>query len=386
MTLTANEQLLDAMIRHQIELLRLSTGLQRQIRSLLAQSEEEIRDRVLGRLGNIPQGRVDRAQALIATIKRLREANWQDVLDLARQEVGDLAVAEPVFFRQAVNTVIPVTADFIIPTTRTLRQLVINSPFEGRTMRQWFRGLQASDLRRITDQINLGIVQGEGARVIAQRVRQQMQTSKRNAESIARTAVNHISNQSRREFLLENRAFFDSEQYVATLDSRTSPVCRSLDGRRYGVGEGPIPPVHINCRSLRVAVIDGEVLGRRPFKASTERQLITEFAEENGLGAVRRRKDLPRGTKGAFDSFARQRIRALTGTVPAKVNYGEFLTRQSAAFQNDVLGPTRARLFRQGNLTLDKFVDRTGREIPLDELAGRQRQAFIDAGLDPADF
>ena len=34
---------------------------------------------------------------------------------------------------------------------------------------------------------------------------------------------------------------------VATLDSRTSSVCRSLDGRVFPVDSGPRPPVPINC-------------------------------------------------------------------------------------------------------------------------------------------
>jgi len=36
-------------------------------------------------------------------------------------------------------------------------------------------------------------------------------------------------------------------RYLATLDSRTSAICRSLDGKEFKYGDGPLPPVHFNC-------------------------------------------------------------------------------------------------------------------------------------------
>jgi uncharacterized protein with gpF-like domain len=50
-------------------------------------------------------------------------------------------------------------------------------------------------------------------------------------------------------------------QYVATLDSLTSPICRALDGQEFPYGKGPTPPQHFNCRSKVVAVIDYKGLG-----------------------------------------------------------------------------------------------------------------------------
>ena len=41
-----------------------------------------------------------------------------------------------------------------------------------------------------------------------------------------------------------------------------------------------------------------------------------------------------------------------------------WLGRQSAAFQDDVLGRTRGLLFRKGGLRLDRFVNRAGDELP----------------------
>ena len=183
-----------------------------------------------------------------------------------------------------------------------------------------------------------------------------------------------------------NEALFAEELYTATLDGRTTPQCQSLDGNTYPVGEGPIPPVHIQCRSLRVGVINGQVVGHRPMRAFTEPQMVREFTKSRRLPSTNRRAQLPRGTKGDFDKFRAKRVRELTGRVPAKVSYQEWLSRQSRVFQDDVLGKTKGRLFRKGGLKLDKFVNRRGDALRLDQLARTEADAFRAAGLNPNDF
>jgi hypothetical protein len=111
--------------------------------------------------------------------------------------------------------------------------------------------------------------------------------------------------------------------------------------------------------------------------------LVREYAKQNGLGSISTRDALPYGTKGDYDSFASRRMREMTGILPAKMTYQEWLGKQSVEFQDDVLGKTRGRLFRKGDLSLDRFVDRAGNEIPLAELADRDAKAFKAAGLDP---
>ena len=222
----------------------------------------------------------------------------------------------------------------------------------------------------------------QGNQQIARRIFGTQQVSgardvtRQQAKAIARTATNAIANKARQALYATNADVIQAEVYTATLDSRTTMICASLDGKQFRVGKGPIPPLHINCRSTRVPSIDGRVIGQRPMKASTERGLLREFAEENGIDPVRRRADLPRGFKGRFDKFARKRVRELTGRVPASESYSEFLRNQTKEFQEEVLGVERARLFREGQLELDSFVDDAGRPFSLDELMKREPAAF----------
>lgn len=394
---TANEDYLDAMLRHQIGLMRLSGSVRNDVFELLDSTEQDLAGQIKQRLkpGGITPANLKRLQRLQVVISGIRGGAWGGVSELWKKELDALAVAQPGFLSTALRTSLPLTIDFSTPSPALLRAIVTSRPFEGKTLHEWSRSVARADVARIMDQVRIGMTQGESNQAIARRVvgsraagglNGVTETARRQAAKITRTAVNHISNQANREFFKENADIFKNEVYVATLDGRTTPVCRSLDGRRFPIGEGPIPPLHFQCRSLRVAVIDDEIAGERFVKPTTERGLLREFTKQKGIPGVSRRTDLPRGTKGTFNTFSRQRVKELIGKVPAKVNYQEWLGRQSVQFQDDVLGVTRGRLFRQGELSLTKFVNRAGDEIPLRDLARFQRQAFIDAGLDPDVF
>jgi len=118
----------------------------------------------------------------------------------------------------------------------------------------------------------------------------------------------------------------------------------------------------------------------------SEKMIVGKYAKGHGLGPITKRSQIPRGHKGKYDQFQRGELRRMTGRVPAKVTYNEWLKGQSVEFQNDVLGPTRGKLFRKGGMSLKKFVDKKGATITLDQLADTETAAFRAAGLDPADF
>lgn len=48
--------------------------------------------------------------------------------------------------------------------------------------------------------------------------------------------------------------FTDRYMWNSVIDSRTTDICRSRNGRVYIKGKGPIPPAHFNCRSTVVPI------------------------------------------------------------------------------------------------------------------------------------
>jgi SPP1 gp7 family putative phage head morphogenesis protein len=388
----------DAILRHRIYSMRVGGSIRNSVNEILDATEADIarriRDALRGDVVYTPS-RLAKAQAALKRIRVIRSAAWAKSNETLSQGLIDFMKHEGEYFGSALETVVPVVLQTALPSTSLLKSLVKSKPFEGRTLKEWASTLQKVDLRRIEDQVKIGLVRGEDSDAIARRIvgtvalkgrDGALQVTRNNAEAIVRTAVNAFSNTAHEEFLKENSDLFDEEIFVATLDSRTTPLCRSLDGEKYPVGEGPIPPLHFNCRSMRVASINGEALGMRPAKPFTERMMVQDYAKQEGLGDISSRDKLPRGAKGGYDDYASKRIREMTGQVPAKTTYQDWLSGQSAAFQNDVLGPTRGKLFRSGGLELRNFVDRSGGTTTLSDLAAKDASAFKAAGLDPGEF
>ncbi len=396
---TANEALLDALLRHQTFLLRYSGYIRNRVWKVLDGTEAaiaaEIRDRLENGSGLSTPVEVRRMQALIKAIDGLRSEAWNNSADFLSDELGELGYTEPIAFQSMLQTVVPVVLETVLPAARLLRAIATTRPFEGRLLKDWAEALKAEDLRRIHAQIQIGMLAGESSDAIVRRVigtkllngaDGALEMTRRQVAAITRTAVMHVSNAARSEFLQENADVMVGEKFVATLDSRTTPVCKANDGKVFPVGTGPRPPLHIACRSLRVGVLDAEIIANRPYKGSTTQQLLREFSDERGLPRVSSRDDLPRGTKGDFDLWSRKRVRELTGRTPVSESYQTWLSRQPLWFVEDTMGKTKARLFRDGGLKLDKFVAADGTELTLGQLAVKQAEAFRAAGLDPEDF
>ena len=153
-----------------------------------------------------------------------------------------------------------------------------------------------------------------------------------------RTIRNHIGNTAYAETY--KKAGIEWIQFVATLDGRTSKQCASLDGNRYKTSEPhPTPPMHPNCRSVTVPIFDEDekLDGRRP---------------ENG---------------------------DKRGTVSANETYASWFSKQSEAFQQEWLGPSRYKLYKDGKYTIGRFVDpQTGKQYSLAELQEKDEQTFKD--------
>ena len=64
--------------------------------------------------------------------------------------------------------------------------------------------------------------------------------------------------------------------------------------------------------------------------------------------------------------------RTMDGKVPEKVTFGKWMRGQSKGVQNEVLGPTRAKLWRNGRVPLDRFVNDKRQVLNLEQLAKRE--------------
>jgi SPP1 gp7 family putative phage head morphogenesis protein len=197
-----------------------------------------------------------------------------------------------------------------------------------------------NEVNRLVTGVKTGFIQGRTTRQIIREVVGPGglgDVSQRHAATVVRTALNHVSNQAREQVYKKNRDIVTKYMIVATLDSRTSNVCRGLDGRTYNVGEGPLPPFHGNCRTTTKPVLSSDY----------------DFLDTGAKRAAR-------GAEGGTQ-------------VDANTTYYEFLAQQPAWFQDQALGPTRGAIFRSSGMTPEEFraasIDGFGRPLTLAEMA-----------------
>ena len=139
---------------------------------------------------------------------------------------------------------------------------VINNPWaaDGKNFseRIWGNGTKlVGELNQILTQ---NIILGESPQKAIDKLAKRMDVSKRAAGRLVMTEQAFFSAASQREAFKE----LDVEEFeiVATLDSHTSNICRSMDGRHFPMSKWEVgvnaPPFHVYCRSTTVPYFDDE--------------------------------------------------------------------------------------------------------------------------------
>lgn len=376
---SANQRLYEATIRHQVQILRFSAGEAERVLRVLAQAEVELIEKVAGALAAEKEEQRQRFERQLLSIQKRRAQVFQAVAGDLQANLDAFAQSEVTWEADVLQAVSPVSLNLVEVPIAALRA-VTSSPIAGLTLDRWLDKLGQAEIDGLQRAVTQGIMQGETTDQIMGRVRGTkanayqdgvLNLTRRNAEAITRTAVNHVSNGAREQVWEANSDIVRALRWTSTLDGRTSLVCQGRDGqmapmpgRELEPGEvalspiGAKPPAHFNCRSVLVAVLDGDSLaGNRPFVADTRTREARErdFRRE----AKRRGVDLRQVRK----EWADEKV----GRVPSALTYEQWLRRQSTAFQDETLGAARADLFRQGE-PLAKFVDASGKKLSLDAL------------------
>lgn len=349
---TTNEALRDRAIRHAIELGRYGKGLSDRIVSLLNSADADLVGTIAARLANIEERGFDigpkttaRLQKLLDEVRALNDAIYGQVHDELADELTDFATAEAAFQTAALETALVVDMGIKLPAPAMLRAVVEEAPMEGRLLASWTEGMAQGRIDRISQAVRLGMTQGESTDAIVRRIKGTraarytdgvLDISRRSAQSIVRTSVTHVSNQAAQQTWKANEHVVKGWQFVSTLDSRTTITCASLSGQVFPIGEGPIPPRHIRCRSISIG--------------------ITKSFREMGIN----RDDLTPAQRASMD-----------GQIAGDTTFAKWLNDKGGDMQDTVLGSTRAKLFRDGKLNLADFIKADGTVLTLDQLKAK---------------
>ena len=292
---------------------------------------------------------------------------------VAQRAVNTVEVAPN--FAATVATVDPTDLNFTLPGTggfnlTAAQGSAITLP-NGDVVSKAFRGLAEAQAQRFNTIVRTGLLTGEPTAQIARRMvgslnfgqlaktaRQQAlaggeltKAADHQVLTLVRTSVQQVANAASEQVYKANQDVTQKYRYVATLDSRTSAICASLDGQEFEYGKGPQPPVHFNCRSTTVPIVDYEGLGLTP--------------PEKVIGIGKRA--------------------SAEGPVSANVTYGKWLQGQSKEYQKDVFrSDRRAAYFRKLSNkygpqdALVRMVREDGSEVTLAQLQRSYGKVRVD--------
>lgn len=367
--MTANQTLFDLTLQHQIAVRKYSQDVLEDILDHLTEVDQDLVKRLTGELTGFQRSRL---KALLREVTALRSAAWKVLEGETTLNLETLAALEADWENGVLKQAIPIEFTTAAINIDAVKAAALAKPFQGATMAQWFKDLAAKDAANITRAITMGITEGQTTDQMIRALRGTaangysdgiLSTSRRHAETIVRTATNHVSNAARNEVWQANSDIIRGLRWTATLDGRTSLVCAGRDGHVAPLNDKPLepgekllsppdvrPPAHPNCRSLMVAVLDGiGMIGERPTVTDTrtrEKREVDFRAQAKAQGKT-------------IQQVRKEWADANVGRAPAATNYETWLRTQPPAFQDQVLGKTRATMFRSGT-PIGDFVSSTG--------------------------
>ena len=334
------DDILDDTLRHAHYLERYKSGVVNKVVGLLNNGNDKYYAQIYrSKIENLNRRDVDK---LLVRLKKSIKAGYEPVVELLDGEIRDLGESESRWQKKIIDGLVPIELDWEAPSEEQIYASVNARPFEGLLLKDWYKGLEDGAFRRVKQNIMQGYVEGQTTDQIVRNIRDVSESrTRRAAETAVRTALAHTSNIARNESYRRNRRVIKAIEWVATLDNRTTAVCRARDGMTYPYNKGPRPPAHAGCRSTTIPVL------------KSLRQLGIK-ADEVPVKSTRA---------------------SMNGQVSNELNYDGWLRKQPVEFQDDVLGVQKGRLFRKG-LTMERFVDKEGREFTLKQLESREKEIW----------
>jgi SPP1 gp7 family putative phage head morphogenesis protein len=363
---TANEKLIDDALDHAIDLQRYSNGVIRRVIATLNKTDASLVAQLAEAMLQMSPDSftVERLERLLADVREINAEAYAAAFPELEQAMQDLSKVEAASEAGMLRQVVPLPVQVKFPIAGIAWEQVyaaaLARPFQGRLLSGWAKSVEAGRMALIRNAIRQGFVEGRTTADIIKTIRGTkanryedgiLNRSRRELATIVQTALSHTSAVARQQTMEVNADLVKGLRWVSTLDSRTSEICRIRDGKLYTATKQPKPighsipwgtgpgQIHFNCRSTSVMVL--------------------KSWQELGFDLP----ELSTGTRASMD-----------GQVPEDLTYGQWFARQSAERQDEIVGVTRGKLFRDGKITFEKFYDDKGKWLDIKDLERRIKQ------------
>jgi SPP1 gp7 family putative phage head morphogenesis protein len=341
--MSALQFLTDATTRHAVFLQRFAGGRSKEALRMLNRIKHDINARLAQEPTVFQRNRLE---SVLKDINEITSVGFKDITVKVDRDMKDFAPVEAQYSTNLFNKVS--TVDFELPADDQLISAVMTQTMAVQrgvavTIDDALVQFGKQKALQVAAIIADGVTLGDTTPTISRKVGVVIDTlQRRQLDTLVRTATNHTSSISRQQVYNANADLMEGYQWIATLDSRTTLICGTRDKKVFQSQHGPMPPAHWGCRSTT----------------------IPKLKPQFDLGASVHGKRPSRGGDG-FEQ------------VSARVTYGGWLKKQPEVFVDEALGVERSKLFRSGKLSLDKFIDPTGRTYTLKELASMDTITMI---------
>ncbi len=336
---SAADEIARILVNHQIDLSRVEADLRLRTRRELNELAQELAEFIAKRdkLG----------RALYRRARETAEAVYKKVAEGLASAHARIARIEASVYAGAVDSAIGVKVVSSRLSDNLISTVLSESLIAGAPDKAWWSRQATRTHQRFSDLVRQGMLLGRTTDQMTREWRDIMGLVRRQAEAQVRTGVNTVANKARERMAQRNADVIKGNVVVATLDMRTSEICRARDGMAWDLEGKPLndrakghrypgpPPYHWNCRSAFAPIV-------KSFDEITN-------------GKVKWK--IPKSTRASMD-----------GQIPADLTYDDWLRQQSIERQKEILGPGKYRLWKRNKLSMSEMVDQTGNPLTLREL------------------
>ena len=161
---------------------------------------------------------------------------------------------------------------------KNLMDAVLSERWSGKNYSERIWGNTDILADSLSDVISSGLMNGQSIQKMTKQIKDRFKVSQYYAERLVRTETNHFNNMA--DAMAYEEMGVEYYVFVATLDSRTSEICQTMDGKKFAYKDKEegvnYPPLHPNCRSKTRGYVDEETekslqrRARNPITGKTE--------------------------------------------------------------------------------------------------------------------
>lgn len=357
-------------LRHAVALQKYSNATVARLIAVLNRSDQRLFTELTDRLQRMDPASfsIERLESMLSSVRSLSAQAYGEIDRELTKDLKEFISYEVSYQQQMLASMVPVQVSVAAVSAETVAAAAFARPFQGVMLREVWRDLDAGKMKTVRQAIAQGFLESKTTDQIIRELRGTrakgyadgvLAVTRRDAEAVVRTALGHVAGYAQDRVVEANADIVKAVQWSSTLDLRTSEKCRIRDLLLYTPG---------SHKPIGHAVPWLQGPGRLHWRCRSHQTVVLKSNAELGIDAP--------------DVVLNGKTRAsMDGQTPASTSYADWLKKQSASRQVEVLGETRAKLMRDGKLPLERMYSQKGEYLTIAEMKERDGAAFRKAGL-----